>query len=71
MSRRKSTSTVVVLPHLLALVVSIACWSVTALAQEQPLYGGTMVLATFADPGSLNPGLTHLGTYASGHRADV
>jgi peptide/nickel transport system substrate-binding protein len=58
MSRRKSTSTAVALPHLLALVISMACWSVTALAQEQPLYGGAMVLATFTDPGSLNPGLT-------------
>jgi peptide/nickel transport system substrate-binding protein len=58
MGRTICTSPVVDLRRLLALVISVACWSVAAVAQEQPLHGGTMILATFADPGSLNPGLT-------------
>ena len=58
MGRRKCTSTVVDLHRLLALVISMGCWNVAAVAQAQPLYGGTMVLATFAHPGALNPALT-------------
>jgi hypothetical protein len=37
MSRRRCTCRAVALRHLLALVISTACWSVTGLAQAQPL----------------------------------
>jgi hypothetical protein len=55
---RLRTPPFTILPYLLALVVSLACWSAAAIADEQPLYGGTMILATFVDPGALNPALT-------------
>jgi peptide/nickel transport system substrate-binding protein len=44
--------------YLLVCVVSLACWSLPVASQERPLYGGTLIVATFADPGVLNPGLT-------------
>lgn len=58
MGWRMCKSTFVITPYLLTLVISLVYWSAPTVAQEQPRYGGTMVLATFADPGSLNPGLT-------------
>jgi len=44
--------------RLLALIFAVLCLTDPVSAQEQPRYGGTLILATFADPGSLNPGLT-------------
>jgi peptide/nickel transport system substrate-binding protein len=58
MGRRAPKPKLVIMLSLLALGMSFVCHSAVVSAQEQPLYGGTMVLATFADPGSLNPGLT-------------
>ena len=47
--------------RLLALVLSLACWNLAAVAHEQPLEGGTMILATFADPGRLQiPDTAHV-----------
>jgi peptide/nickel transport system substrate-binding protein len=58
MGHRKHAAKPLLARPLLALVMSLVCHSAIALAQEQPRYGGTMILATLADPGSLNPGLT-------------
>lgn len=44
--------------HLLVLAISLTSHSAMSWAQARPLYDGTMVLATFADPGALNPALT-------------
>jgi peptide/nickel transport system substrate-binding protein len=58
MRQRMPERKFVIILHLLALVMSLAYHSPPVSAQEQPRYGGTLILATFADPGSLNPGLT-------------
>ncbi len=58
MGWRLHTSSSALLPYLLALMISLASWSTAARASEQPLYGDTMIAATFADPGALNPTLT-------------
>ena len=58
MGQREHATKPLLARPLLALVMGLVCHSAIALAQEQPRYGGTMILATLADPGSLNPGLT-------------
>ena len=50
--------TTAVRPPVMALVAVLIAWAPVAIAAQAPRFGGTLVVATSSDPGTLNGAIT-------------